>query len=89
MNVGFSAMVFCPTSNIQIYIDACTTRWGTHVKDTVIKGTWIPEESKRNIEMRAVTLVLQNRSKALDAHSGFHRQHKHMSTIIGRGIGGW
>ena len=37
--------------DIRIFTHACTTWWGTHVGDTVIKGTWSQEESLLHINI--------------------------------------
>ena len=74
VNVGFSKLVVCPTPNIQIFTDACTTRWRVHMQYTVIKGTWIPEEATYRDE-GCQTVPAEHQSKALDTYSGLHRQH--------------
>ena len=58
---GISEPVACPDPYIRIFTDACTTGWGAHVGDALVKGIWSPEETRLHInilEMRAVRLDL-------------------------------
>ena len=76
VTVGLVEPVVRPEPGIRIFTDACTTGWGAHVGDTVIKGIWSPEETLLHInvlEMRAVRLALSSMSLK-------HRTHILVST---------
>ena len=62
IDITLSEPVVRPPPEVRIFTDACTTGWGAHVDDIVIKGTWSPVETSLHInvlEMRAVRLALQ------------------------------
>ena len=71
VTVDLAEPVVRPDPGLRIFTDACTTGWGAHVKDTVVKGIWSPEETLLHInvlEMRAVRLALSSMSLKQHLH---------------------
>ena len=63
IDLSMAEPVVRPPPDVRIYTDACTTGWGAHVGETVVKGTWNDREKSLHInvlEMRAVRLALQS-----------------------------